>query len=120
LLPDGTVFGIIASTTTPFCRRCDRSRLTADGLWFLCLYALIGTDLRKPLRSGASREEIRSAILSAWQRRNDRGAEERKSLGGRSVLVGVEQLRRDPHLEMHTRGGYWLSRPSKALRHSTS
>jgi GTP 3',8-cyclase len=38
-LPDGTVFGIIASTTTPFCRTCDRSRLTADGLWYLCLYA---------------------------------------------------------------------------------
>src|SRR5712692_3313646 len=38
LLPDGTVFGIIASTTTPFCRRCDRSRLTADGMWYLCLY----------------------------------------------------------------------------------
>jgi GTP 3',8-cyclase len=105
LLPDGTVFGIIASTTTPFCRQCDRSRLTADGLWFLCLYALNGTDLRKPLRSGASREEIRSAILSTWQRRNDRGAEERKSLGTRRVLIGVEQLRKDPHLEMHTRGG---------------
>ncbi len=39
LLADGTVFGIIASTTTPFCRRCDRSRLTADGIWYLCLYA---------------------------------------------------------------------------------
>src|SRR6266571_5742641 len=37
LLADGTVFGIIASTTTPFCRRCDRSRLTADGIWYLCL-----------------------------------------------------------------------------------
>jgi cyclic pyranopterin phosphate synthase len=35
-LPDGTVFGIIASTTTPFCRSCDRSRLTADGMWYLC------------------------------------------------------------------------------------
>jgi cyclic pyranopterin phosphate synthase len=105
LLPDGTVFGIIASTTTPFCRQCDRSRLTADGLWFLCLYALNGTDLRKPLRSGTSKEEIRSAILSTWQRRNDRGAEERKSLGARRVLIGVEQLRKDPHLEMHTRGG---------------
>src|SRR6202047_911036 len=43
-LPDGTVFGIIASTTTPFCRRCDRSRLTADGLWYLCLYAQAGVD----------------------------------------------------------------------------
>src|SRR5580692_10801744 len=33
--PDGTVFGVIASTTTPFCKSCDRSRLTADGLWYL-------------------------------------------------------------------------------------
>ena len=38
-LPDGTTFGIIASTTEPFCAACDRSRLTADGLWLLCLYA---------------------------------------------------------------------------------
>jgi len=105
LLPDGTIFGIIASTTTPFCRRCDRSRLTADGLWYLCLYALNGTDLRRPLRSGASKDEIQSAILSVWKRRNDRGAEERQALGERRVLVGIEQLRRDPHLEMHTRGG---------------
>jgi cyclic pyranopterin phosphate synthase len=33
LLPDGTIFGIISSTTAPFCSSCDRSRLTADGLW---------------------------------------------------------------------------------------
>src|SRR6187200_1029714 len=52
-LEDGTSFGIIASTTAPFCRSCDRSRLTADGLWFLCLYATRGIDLRGPLRSGA-------------------------------------------------------------------
>jgi len=105
LLTDGTLFGVIASTTTPFCRRCDRSRLTADGLWFLCLYALNGTDLRKLLRTGASKDSIRAAILSTWHARRDRGAEERKSLGERSVLVGIEQLKRDPHLEMHTRGG---------------
>src|SRR5216110_2989910 len=52
-LPDGATFGIVASTTAPFCRSCDRSRLTADGTWFLCLYAEQGTDLREPLRSGA-------------------------------------------------------------------
>ena len=46
-LPDGTTFGIIASTTAPFCRSCDRSRLTADGMWFLCLYATEGLDLRR-------------------------------------------------------------------------
>ena len=46
-LPDGTTFGIISSTTDPFCRSCDRSRLTADGMWYLCLYATDGLDLRE-------------------------------------------------------------------------
>jgi cyclic pyranopterin phosphate synthase len=43
-LSDGTVFGIISSTTEPFCHSCDRSRLTADGVWLMCLYARAGTD----------------------------------------------------------------------------
>ena len=107
-LGDGATFGIIASTTTPFCRTCDRSRLTADGTWYLCLYAQRGVDLRTPLRDGASREELRALIAGGWTRRRDRGAEERKDLeaiGHRGVLVQIEGLRGDPHLEMHTRGG---------------
>src|SRR2546426_227992 len=105
LPPDGPVFGIIASTPTPFCRRCARSRLTADGMWYLCLYAQQGHDLRKMLRGGAAKEEIKSTIVSVWQGRSDRGAEDRKALGARGTLVPIEQLRKDPHLEMHTRGG---------------
>jgi cyclic pyranopterin phosphate synthase len=107
-LPDGTTFGIIPSTTTPFCSTCDRSRLTADGMWFLCLYARNGIDLRQPLRDGASREAIKAVILSGWQARRDRGAEQRKELerlGIRARLVEIERLREDPRLEMHTRGG---------------
>jgi cyclic pyranopterin phosphate synthase len=104
-LPDGTVFGIIASTTTPFCRTCDRSRLTADGLWYLCLYAQSGIDLRQMLRAGAAQGEIAARIASVWRGRSDRGAELRAATGHRGVLVGIEQLRQDPHLEMHTRGG---------------
>jgi cyclic pyranopterin phosphate synthase len=104
-LPDGTVFGIIASTTTPFCQRCDRSRLTADGIWYLCLYAQSGIDLRQMLRGGASPEELAARIASVWRGRSDRGAELRAATGHRGVLVGIEQLRQDPHLEMHTRGG---------------
>ena len=57
-LPDGTIFGIIASTTEPFCRSCDRSRLTADGVWYLCLYASRGVDLRGPLRGGVERRSV--------------------------------------------------------------
>jgi cyclic pyranopterin phosphate synthase len=104
-LPDGTIFGIISSTTAPFCRSCDRSRLTADGMWYLCLYAQKGTDLRKALRSGASRDELKSLIVPTWQRREDRGAEERLGVHHRTPLVQIGELRRDPHLEMHTRGG---------------
>ncbi len=104
-LPDGTPFGIIASTTAPFCRSCDRSRLTADGLWYLCLYAARGLDLRKPLRDGASEAELRALVASAWEGRSDRGAEERLALRERSPLVPLTELKKDPHLEMHTRGG---------------
>ena len=104
-LPDGTVFGIIASTTAPFCADCDRSRLTADGLWYLCLYAQKGIDLRGPLRGGASAEELKALITGSWTVRRDRGAEDRLAVRERSPLLQVERLKRDPHLEMHTRGG---------------
>lgn len=104
-LSDGTVFGIIASTTSPFCRRCDRSRLTADGMWYLCLYASRGTDLRRLVRGGAPRDEIAAAISRVWRGRTARGAEMRIENPSRGVLLPVEALRQDPHLEMHTRGG---------------
>jgi cyclic pyranopterin phosphate synthase len=104
LLPDGTTFGIISSTTDPFCQRCDRSRLTADGLWYLCLYAAQGVDLRGPLRRGASADEIATTVAEGWRGRIDRGAEERLALGNRRI-VPLRDLRKDPHLEMHTRGG---------------
>ena len=105
LLPGGTTFGIISSTTDPFCATCDRSRLTAAGLWYLCLYAQAGIDLRKLLRAGASASELAERISAIWQNRADRGAELRAATGHRGVLVGIDQLRQDPHLEMHTRGG---------------
>ena len=104
-LPDGTVFGIIASTTAPFCESCDRSRLTADGLWYLCLYALRGIDLRGPLRQGVSAAELKALITGSWRARDDRGAEERLRNRHRTPLIALTELKRDPHLEMHTRGG---------------
>jgi GTP 3',8-cyclase len=102
---DEQTFGIIASTTQPFCRTCDRSRLTADGLWFLCLYAREGMDLRARLRAGASDEALAAVIAGTWAARDDRGAELRVSERERTPFVPVSRLRRDPHLEMHTRGG---------------
>ena len=104
-LSDGTTFGIIASTTAPFCRDCDRSRVTADGTWLLCLYAGEGIDLRDPLRRGEPDSVIRAMIDAAWRERTDRGAEERLAMPHREVLYQLDALRRDPHREMHTRGG---------------
>ena len=105
MLPDGTIFGIIASTTTPFCATCDRARLTADGMWLLCLYATAGTDLRRPLRAGATPDELQQLIRTIWSLRADRGAEERLGLDRQTSLVPLRALKKDAHLEMHTRGG---------------
>jgi len=104
-LRDGTVFGVIASTTAPFCRTCDRGRLTADGTFLLCLYGEDGLDLRQLVRGGASDEEIAGRIAETWTRRTARGAEERSGLADRGVLHRLESLRADPRREMHTRGG---------------
>ena len=103
-LGDGTTFGIISSVTQPFCATCDRARLTADGMWYTCLYATTGTDLRALVRSGASDAAIRQTILDVWTGRVDRGAEERAAMPLRTPMAPVT-LRQDPHLEMHTRGG---------------
>ena len=104
-LPDGLTFGIISSTTQPFCRTCDRARLTADGVLLLCLYAQHGTDLRRPLRAGASRETMLNLIKAVWEGRADRGAEERIGVRQRGAYIPVSVLKKDAHLEMHTRGG---------------
>jgi cyclic pyranopterin phosphate synthase len=105
VLPGGTTFGVIASTTAPFCMACDRSRLTADGTWFLCLYAAEGVDLREPLRLGATDEELTAIVRQHWIARADRGAEERLAMPERTALYGIDGLRADPRREMHTRGG---------------
>ncbi len=104
-LADGTHFGIIASTTRPFCATCDRSRLTADGTWFHCLYAKSGTDLRTPLRTGCTPQELSNRLAAAWSQRNAQGAQQRQAERKRGPLATSHELRNNPHMEMHTRGG---------------
>lgn len=60
----GTV-GVIASVTMPFCGACDRVRLTADGQVRNCLFARTETDLRTPLREGASEEHLAGLIRAS-------------------------------------------------------
>lgn len=104
-LPDGTVFGIIASTTAPFCATCDRARLTANGTLLRCLYASMGTDLRTPLRQGIEHQGLVALIRKVWGVREDRGAELRLAQSVRGPLISDQELRRSPQLGMSARGG---------------
>jgi cyclic pyranopterin phosphate synthase len=68
--PGGGEIGVIASVTEPFCGDCDRVRLTADGQFRTCLFALDEHDVRAVLRQGASDDEvaevIRRAVGAKW------------------------------------------------------
>jgi cyclic pyranopterin phosphate synthase len=92
--------GIIASVSAPFCGDCTRGRLTIEGKLVTCLFAADGTDLRTPLRSGASDAELRDLIDTTWSRRTDRYSEERAEL-----TASGDPSTRKPKIEMYQIGG---------------
>ena len=65
--------GVIASVTEPFCDTCNRLRITAEGPFRSCLFAMDETDLRAPLRAGASDEELAALIRERPSGRSGRG-----------------------------------------------
>jgi GTP 3',8-cyclase len=67
--------GLIASVSQPFCGDCTRVRLSAEGRIFTCLFAAEGTDLRTPLRDGASDDELERMVGDLWAGRTDRYSE---------------------------------------------
>jgi cyclic pyranopterin phosphate synthase len=73
--------GLIRSVTKPFCRDCQRLRLSADGKIFTCLFAAEGHDVRGILRSGMAPEILAETVRSIWQTRADRYSEERGRVG---------------------------------------
>jgi len=71
---DGEI-GVIASVTKPFCGDCTRMRLSPEGRIVTCLFASSGTDLRTPLRDGATDAEIEDIVRGTWGAREDRYSE---------------------------------------------
>jgi cyclic pyranopterin phosphate synthase len=66
--------GIIASVTAPFCAACDRTRLTADGQVRNCLFSRTETDLRTPMREGATDDELLDLMRGEmWRKRRGHG-----------------------------------------------
>jgi len=67
--------GFISSVSQPFCGACTRARLSSEGVLYTCLFATHGLDLRRPLRDGASDDELRALLRTTWQARADRYSE---------------------------------------------
>jgi len=94
--------GVIASVTEPFCSRCTRARLTADGKLVTCLFSDHGHDLKALLRRGATDAEIIGVISAIWRRRTDRYSDER--LAAMNSPQGY-QANAHQKIEMITLGG---------------
>jgi len=69
--------GLISSVTEPFCRDCNRARLSADGKLYTCLFASIGWDILGAARAGASEGELEGFLRKIWTGRLDRYSDER-------------------------------------------
>ena len=67
--------GFISSVSEPFCGDCTRARLSTDGKLVTCLFAADGTDLKTPMRGGASDMELAGIIGRVWNGRDDRYSE---------------------------------------------
>jgi cyclic pyranopterin phosphate synthase len=82
--------GFISSVSQPFCGDCTRARLSSDGVFYTCLFATAGRDLRAPLRAGATDEELSQLIRSTWRRRVDRYSESRQAASAERPLRKIE------------------------------
>lgn len=89
--------GFISSITNPFCGDCTRARLSSEGVFYTCLFARSGVELRAPLRDGASDTELSQLISDTWLKRGDRYSEIRSTMKN-----GEQPLRK---IEMYYIGG---------------
>lgn len=92
----GGEIGLITSVTQPFCGACSRMRLSPEGQIVTCLFATHGTDLRGPLRAGASDADLEAIIRQTWGDRIDRYSE---------LRFHETDHPRDPKVEMYHIGG---------------
>jgi cyclic pyranopterin phosphate synthase len=98
--------GFISSVSAPFCGDCHRARLSADGTLYTCLFAAQGTDLRNPLRSGASDADLVGLLQNVWRNRADRYSEIRGKVLERKAAAGDEpDGDKTERVEMYRMGG---------------
>jgi cyclic pyranopterin phosphate synthase len=83
--------GLVASVTQPFCGDCTRSRISAEGKLYTCLFAVRGHDLRALIRSGATDEQLAAKLAEIWRVRGDRYSELR-SQGTVDPAIGERKV----------------------------
>ena len=97
--------GIISSVSVPFCGDCSRARLSTDGKLFTCLFASVGTDLKTPMRSGATDDELAEIIARVWKNRDDRYSELRSRDTEFAGVAGEGDGQKRDRVEMYYIGG---------------
>jgi len=84
--------GFISSITRPFCGGCTRARVTADGIFYTCLFSSKGTNLMPLIRQPGSPDALKQRISSVWERRDDRYSEERGLPGQKREKVEMYRM----------------------------
>jgi cyclic pyranopterin phosphate synthase len=84
--------GLISSISKPFCGGCTRARITADGIFYTCLFANKGTNLMPLIRHKQDRGDLSERIRSVWERREDRYSEERGQPGHEGEKVEMYRM----------------------------
>ncbi|MFC1740009.1 GTP 3',8-cyclase MoaA [Pseudomonadota bacterium] len=84
--------GFISSITQPFCGGCTRARITADGIFYTCLFSNKGTNLMPLIRHSEDQGELEKKVGEIWAARNDRYSEERGQPGHDQEKVEMYRL----------------------------
>ena len=84
--------GFISSITQPFCGGCTRARVTADGIFYSCLFSSKGTNLMPLIRHAKNPSDLKDRISSVWEQRDDRYSEERGLPGQQREKVEMYRM----------------------------
>ncbi len=84
--------GLISSISQPFCGGCTRARLTADGVFYTCLFGTQGKNMMPLLRQSHNSEQMAELIAQIWQQRTDRYSEERSQSGATREKVEMYRI----------------------------
>jgi cyclic pyranopterin phosphate synthase len=84
--------GLINSITEPFCGQCSRGRVSADGMFYTCLFSGQGINLRPLLGSACDPRNLTERIRSSWSRRRNRYSEIRDQPGGSESKIEMYRL----------------------------